>query len=126
MANSVITVKAREKMAKARAGLIQLPIITGMAFGDGGVNSSDVVLTPNGSATALGNELLRKAIDGFEQVDITCYRYKCTIAKNELVGKRISEAALYDAQGDLVGIKNFTPKGKDDDMEMIFEIDDQL
>lgn len=126
MAKSVITVKAREKMAKARAGVIQLPIITGMAFGDGGVNEAGAVLEPSGTSTTLGNELLRKEIDGFEQIDTTSFRYKCTIAKSELAGKKISEAALYDADGELVGIKNFSPKGKDADMEMIFEIDDLL
>ena len=40
MANSVITLKAREKMVKARAGIQPLPAIVGMAFGDGGVDLS--------------------------------------------------------------------------------------
>lgn len=38
--NVVITKKARENLVKARAGAITLPKIIGMAFGEGGVNSS--------------------------------------------------------------------------------------
>ena len=44
MANSVITLKAREKMVKARAGIQPLPAIVGMAFGDGGVDSSQTLV----------------------------------------------------------------------------------
>ena len=32
--------------------------------------------------------------------------------------------ALYDEDGDIVAVKNFSVKGKDAGMEMIFEIDD--
>ena len=70
------------------------------------------------------NELLRKPVDNFVAVSSTCYRYKCTLEESELAGKDINEIALYDAENDLVAIKTFRNKGKDDDMEMIFEIDD--
>lgn len=123
MANSVITLKAREKMVKARAGIQPLPAIVGMAFGDGGVDSSGTVLAPG---ETLRNEILRKAIDGYTEITSTSYRYTSTLGKDELVGEAISEIALYDAEGDYVGLKTFRTKYKDEDMEMVFELDDQF
>lgn len=123
MANSVITLKAREKMVKARAGIQPLPVIVGMAFGDGGVDSSGTVLAPG---ETLRNEILRKAIDGYTEITSTSYRYTSTLGKDELVGEAISEIALYDAEGDYVGLKTFRTKYKDEDMEMVFELDDQF
>jgi hypothetical protein len=48
------------------------------------------------------------------------------LEKTELAGYKISELALYDEDGDLVAIKNCLPKGKDDDLEMTFQIDDSM
>jgi len=44
--NVIITKKARENMVKARAGALVLPKITGMAFGNGGVDAGGNVITP--------------------------------------------------------------------------------
>ena len=63
--NVVITKKARENLVKARAGAITLPKIIGMAFGEGGVNGSGVVIAPTESQSRLNKELFRKAIDGY-------------------------------------------------------------
>lgn len=124
MAESVVTTKAKEKMVKARAGVKALPKIVGMVFGDGAVSGSGAVIPPVASQTSLKNELLRKPVDNFTPISNTCYRYKCTLGETELAGKDINEIALYDAENDLVAIKTFRNKGKDEDMEMIFEIDD--
>ncbi len=125
--NVVITTTAREKLVKARAGDITLPAIIGMAFGDGGVNSGGSVITPASDQTELVNELLRKTLDTEDghtyPSSMTC-RYKCTLSEDELAGKEISEIGLYDEDGDMVAIKNFVRKGKDDDIEMSFTLDD--
>ena len=42
------------------------------------------------------------------------------------MGNAISEIALYDTDGDYVGLKTFRTKYKDEDMEMVFELDDQF
>lgn len=124
--NAVVTIKAREKMLKARAGNTSLPKIVGFAFGNGGIDSNGNVIEPSEGSNALANELLRKEIDGYEFMsDLVC-RYACTLGKTELAGYKISEIALYDSEGDLVAIKNFLPKGKDDDLEMTFQIDDSM
>lgn len=122
--NVVITKKARENLVKARAGAITLPKIIGMAFGEGGVNSSGTVIAPSESQSKLNKELFRKAIDGYSFPNDTTCRYECTLAESELTGKEISEIGLYDANGDIVCIKTFTRKGKDDDVEQTYVLDD--
>lgn len=124
MAESVVTTKAKEKMLKARAGVQSLAKIVGMAFGDGGVTAEGTVIPPTEEQTTLKSELLRKEVDGYTEVSNTCYRYTCTLQEGELADKAISEIALYDADGDLVAIKNCLSKGKDSDTVMVFEVDD--
>lgn len=126
MANAVTTVAARQKMMLARAGEAELPVIVGMAFGDGGIGPDGEVIPPEEGQTELNHELLRKPIEGHEVLSETSCRYTCTLGESELAGESISEIALYDTDGDLVGIKNFTAKGKDDDIEMSFHIDDEF
>lgn len=124
MANAIVTLKARSKMLRARAGEITLPKITGFAFGNGGVDSSGKVIIPDDSQVSLNSELLRKEIDGYTMISETKCRYECTLSDKELAGESISEIALYDSDGDIVAIKTFSSKGKDDDLEMTFQIDD--
>lgn len=126
MANCVTTVKAREKMVKARAGDLVLPKITHMAFGKGGVDSGGIPIAPSESDVSLKTELLRKLVDGHTYPASTTCRYTCTLTKAELANENINEIALIDETGDIVAIKTFTNKGKDPDMEMIFEIDDEF
>lgn len=122
--NVVITVKSRKKMVMARAGDITLPKIVGMAFGDGGTGGDGAVLPPADDQVELRNELYRKEISGHIFPSDTSCRYECTLEETELAGKSISELGLYDEAGDIVCIKTFTAKGKDDDMEMTFTVDD--
>jgi len=122
--NVVITKISRRKLVRARAGEDTLPKIVGMAFGDGGVDEHGEVISPTDNQTELNNELLRKQIEGYTFPEDTTCRYECTLGLNELAGKYISEIALYDEDGDIVGIKNFMPKGKDDDVEQTYWLDD--
>lgn len=124
--DAIVTKKARNKMLRARAGEIPLPKIVGFAFGDGGVDGSGNVLTLDTNQEGLNSELLRKEYDGYTMLSDTSCRYECTLANEELAGEHISEIALYDEEGDIVAIKNFLAKGKDDDFEMTFQIDDMF
>ena len=122
--NVIITKKARENLVRARAGVIQLPPIVGMAFGDGGVDADGNVIPPAESQSGLTNEIFRKKIDKYSfPTDTTC-RYECTLAENELAGEEISEIGLYDEEGDIVCIKTFMRKGKDSDVEQTYTVDD--
>ena len=126
MADAIVTLTAKIKMMKARTGEIALPKIVGIAFGNGGVDASGNVIVPVETQTELKNELLRKEIDGYEFLSDRKCRYSCTLLSNELVGTYISELALYDEDGDLVAIKNFLSKGKDADLEMTVQMDDEF
>ena len=46
------------------------------------------------------------------------------LEKNELANEYISEQGLVDSDGDLVAYKTFLPKGKDEDMEFVFSMDE--
>lgn len=124
--NVIITSKGRKKLVLARAGASDLPPIVGMAFGTGGVDSSDTVIPPKDSQTDLTSEVYRKTIDGYtvSELETATVRYECTLLKNEVNNQYISEIGLYDADGDIICIKTFTKKGKDSDLEMTFTIDD--
>ncbi len=122
--NVIITKKARVKLVKARAGAIQLPKIVGMAFGNGGVNSSGQVIPPTETQTGLANEIYRKEIDGYSFPEDTTCRYVCTLSEVECAGEEISEIGLYDEEGDIVCVKTFMRKGKDDDVEQTYTLDD--
>lgn len=123
---AITTTIAKKKMLLARAGQQELPVITQMVFGSGGVNVAGEVLEPSEGQQELKEEIYRKDIEKVEVVSDTQIRYYCTLDENELVDKDISEIALADADGDLVTIKNFKAKGKDSDFQMIFKINDTM
>lgn len=124
MAQGVITVKGREKLCKAHAGEIPLPVIAKMAFGNGGVGENGVVISTTGEETALKNELLQKEIEEYSFPISTTCRYSVRLDKLELANETISEQGLIDTDGDLIAYKTFLPKGKDDDMEFVFTMDE--
>ena len=126
MADGVITKIGRKKLCMAHSGDADLPKIAKMAFGDGGVTPDGIVIETTGEETALKNELLQKDLESHTYIneDQTTCRYKVTLEKTELANKNISEQGLFDEDGDLVAYKTFLPKGKDGDMEFIFEMDE--
>lgn len=122
--NVVITLAARKKLLRARAGDATLPKVSSMVFGDGGVTSDGTVIAPAENQTGLKHELMRKAVSGHTYTNETTCRYTCELLENELAGKEISEIGLVDTDGDVLCIKTFTRKGKDDDVRQTYTIDD--
>ena len=51
-------------------------------------------------------------------------RYSGILDKGELTGKEISEMGLYDSDGDLIAYRTFLRKGKDEDIPLIFDMDE--
>ena len=126
MAQGIITEIGRKKLCMAHSGDATLPAITHLAFGSGGIDSKGNVIETTGTETGLKTELLKKEIDSYAYTDeksTTC-RYTVKLGKAELANQNISEQGLYDADGDLIAYKTFLPKGKDDDMEFIFDMDE--
>ena len=126
MAQGVITEIGRRKLCRSHAGDQALPAITQMAFGSGGVDADGNVIETTGTETALKTELLKKNLDSHKYTDDkeTACRYTVRLGKSELANQNISEQGLFDADGDLIAYKAFMPKGKDDDMEFIFDMDE--
>lgn len=123
---TVVTHIAKKKMIQARNGEIALPAITGIAVGDGAAAEDDGLTAPAETDNQLKNELLRREYMRCEKITETCYRYRIELGENELAGKIINEAALYDAEGDLLAIRVFTGLPKEEAMEMAFEFDDKF
>lgn len=124
--NVVITKAARMKMVRARSGDVPLPKVVGMAFGNGGVDASGTIKPPLEGQTALFHELYRKEIQSHSYPDDTTCEYVCTLNESELAGEEISEVGLYDEDGDILCIKTFARKGKDDDVEQTYTLDDKF
>lgn len=125
-ANTVITKTRRKNLVQASAGIVTLPVITGMAFGDGGVDGSGNIIPPTEEQTELYHEIHRQEVNNYTVSSDTSIRYSCTLPESILAGKNISEIALYDSEGDLVCIRTMSAKGKDEGMEMTFTLDDEF
>lgn len=121
----VITAVGRKKLCMALAGDASLPVITKMAWGDGGVDSDGQPLGATGNEIGLYNELLVKDVESHEYINTeqTTCRYSGTLEADELSGEEISEMGLYDADGDLIAYRNFLRKGKDADIPQIYKMD---
>jgi len=112
MADVVVTTAYRQTLAAGmRAAGATVAPLTHMAFGDGGHNADNSVKPADQSA--LYHERLRKPLDlVFNEDPLSCTG-KGSVALGELIGVTISEAALIDSMGRVVGMITFPPKVKD-------------
>lgn len=115
MAEAITVDAYRQRLAKHMADNSSLPPVAFIAFGDGGHNPDLTPKAPLATATALTHEVLRKPLASITQEDGFSVTGKGVVESAELVGARISEAALLDASGQLVGLKTFAPKLKESD-----------
>ncbi|WP_320972307.1 phage tail protein [Enterocloster bolteae] len=126
MAKGVLTDIGKEKICRAHTGDSTLPIITKIAFGDGGVDSNGNVIDTTGSETTLKSQLIIIPIDGHSYPNKTSCRFTKRLVKADLIGKSISELGLFDADNDLIMYKTFPAKAKGDDEEFVFDMDEIL
>jgi phage-related tail fiber protein len=116
MAEAITTNRYRQRLARAMAGSVALKPIKFMAFGDGGHDPATLkAVAPNPDQTALNHELLRKPLSAITHEDAFSVTGTGAVDYSELIGRAISEAALIDSDGEIVGIKNFAPKIKEGD-----------
>ena len=116
MAEAVTLLSYRRRMAQQAAGGPAVPKIAFMAFGDGGYDTKTLrAIQPSENQVSLNNEIMRKPLSAVAQEDPLSVTGRGMIEGSEMVGARISEAALIDAEGNLLGIKNFAPKVKESD-----------
>lgn len=126
MGKAVTTKTAKKNMLLARAGMQSLPKVKWVAFGDGGIDANGDVRTPYEDQESLNAEISRKEVQSKEVVSDTEIVYKVTLAAGELTGKKISEIALIDENGNVITIKTFRPKVKDEDVSLTFSISDVM
>lgn len=124
MASEAVLLKSfRERIAAHMAGENSLKPIGFMAFGDGGHDKeTGKPISPSESQTALRHEVLRKAVSSVVQEDTLSATGKGVIENNELIDVELSEAALCDTDGNLIGIKTFAPKVKEADERYTIQI----
>lgn len=116
MAEAITVNRYRQRLAQAMAGSVQLKPLAFMAFGDGGHDPATLqAKVPNPDQTALNHELLRKPLASITHEDALSVTGRGVIDYDEMIGRAVSEAALIDADGQIVGIKNFAPKMKEGD-----------
>lgn len=115
MAEAITSNAYRRRVAKHMADNSALPPIAYVAFGDGGHNADLTPKAPNAYANGLAHELLRKPLASITQEDLYSVTGKGVLESAELVGARISEAALLDSNGQICGLKTFAPKLKESD-----------
>ena len=110
----------------AHSGHAELPKITKMAWGDGGVDESGEPKATTGNEVGLYNKLLEKEIEGhtYTNEEQTTCRYSGTLESGELTGKEISEMGLLDEDGDLIAYRTFRRKGKDEDIPQTYDMDE--
>lgn len=86
-----------------------------IGFGDGGHNTNGTAKATNPDQTALQHQLIQKPLYSIAQEDQYSTTGRGVLEKTELVGSAISEAGLFDVDGNLLGFKNFAPKVKESD-----------
>lgn len=114
-AEAVVLTGFREKIAAHLAGKGTLKPVKYMAFGDGGHKPDGSVIPPSENQKALKHQVLKKELSYIKQEDVLSVTGAGVIEKAECVGVALSEAALLDADGELVAVKNFAPKIKESD-----------
>lgn len=123
---TVTTVKGREKFAKAHAGLITLPAITQMGFGNGGIDGFGNPTVPDDTSAQVSGEFLVKDFDSSTFVTPATVNVICTLDLAEGNGQDVSAVGIYDADGDLIAIKHFTAKPKDSETKIEITWDEQF
>ena len=111
--NTVTTVKGREKFAKAHAGLIVLPPITQIGFGNGGIDATGIPTMPDDTSIEVSGEFLKKDIESASFLAPAVNAVIGILDFAEGNGEDVSAVGLYDAENDLVAMKHFAAKPKD-------------
>ena len=119
MSEATTTTNFRQRLASHMFDNTTLPPVAYMAFGDGGHTVFDTgvsgVKPADANRTTLYHELLRKSLAGLIQEDSLSLTATGRIENTDLIGQTISEAALLDSAGNMLGFRNFAPKVKEGD-----------
>lgn len=125
--NTVITLYRRGSLARITSGAVStLPAVTQIALGDGGVDQAGAPVAPEEGQTALKHEIKRYSIEPVGYPTDTSVQYSVVSPEEDLVGEKVSEMALVDAEGNLCAIRTFSAIPKDPDMKLTFTFVDNF
>ncbi|HIG0360381.1 phage tail protein [Clostridium botulinum] len=126
---SITTDKVRKKLARAHVDATPIPRIIQAGWGTGGVDEEGNVLSPETTLTKVPGELIRNNIksaalseDGLGAIFIA----ELMPGEEGVLYQKISSVGLYDEEGDLVLVKNFTPKQMDSDSKITIECTEEF
>ncbi|KEI16827.1 hypothetical protein G8S49_01560 [Clostridium botulinum C] len=126
---SITTNKARQKLAKSHYSGSTVPKITMAGWGTGGVDINGDVIKPSSAAAQVAGEIIKNKIktstlsqDGLSVI----FTAELMPGEAGVLNQKISTVGLYDEEGDLVLIKNFTPKQMDTDSKITIECTEQF
>lgn len=126
---SITTDKARKKLAKAHVDGTSIPKIIQAGWGTGGVDEEGNVLSPQTTLTKVPKELLRNNIksSALSESGLGAI-FLAELLPNEegVINQKISSVGLYDEEGDLVLVKNFTQKQMDADSKISIECTEEF
>lgn len=126
-ANTVTTLKARQKFAQAHGSGDPVPKIEKIGWGTGGHDqSTGQPIFPDDGATVVPGEFIRKNIAQQSYPNSVTVRVLGVLESAEGLNKSVSACGLYDAAGDLIALKTFTPKGVDEDTRLEIEWDEEF
>ena len=118
-ANTITTATQRAKFATAHATSGVLPIIAEIGFGTGGHDPGTGLPTqPTGLETAVGGEVVKKAITSVNTTVPTTAEVLGILDFAEGNGVSISAIGLYDSDGDLICLKHTEPSPKTEEKRM--------
>ena len=118
--NTVTTLQARKKFAKARAGEITLPKIDKIAFGDGGHDAENEPVFPDSDLEEVPGEFIQKDVDEITAEDTTV-KVNGTLTREDTEKTVVSAIGLYDEDGDLSAVKTLYSPFEGD--PITFEVD---
>lgn len=118
--NIVTTDRVRAKLARAIAETGTIPVITHIAFGDGGCDGSGDPISPDPTANALNHEVFRLPVSAVTYP--TPYRADITaeVTSAAYNDTPITEMGAVDAEGDFVGFQTFKAVTKQDIVALAF------
>lgn len=126
---SITTDKARAKLAKSHVDGTSIPKIIQAGWGTGGVDEEGNVLSPQTTLIKVPGELIRNNIksatlseNGLGAIFIA----ELMPHEEGVINQKISSIGLYDEEGDLVLVKNFTQKQMDTDSKITIECTEEF
>lgn len=125
MSEAVTTNTARGKIAQAHYEGKTIPQIIEAGWGEGGVDENGSVITPSPTLTVVPEEFTRTPVVE-RSVDLSAVYVSFTLVLDGSQGhdgRELSSCGLYDEEGDLVAVINFSIKDIEEDtlIELIWK-----